>query len=227
MTISKKVLASMIEHTLLGDSIDEKRLCAHIEEALNLQVYGICVPLAWLSFAKKQLLSTNLKVITVVDFPLGQKSGQEKALEARLAHSLGADEIDMVLDYQALINKNYNKALDDLLCVVQEITPLSLKVIIETSALTCEQIAIASALVALSQAQFIKTSTGFHKAGAQVADIMLMRKLLPSRVHIKASGAIKSFGQACALIEAGATRIGASQSRQILENTGEKFDASY
>lgn len=214
---SRQTLTKALEHTLLSGEIDEKRLIAHVEEARELGVFGVCVPLAWVPLAKKQLANSALKVVTVIDFPLGQKSANEKAQEAYEALSLGADEIDMVLDYEALIRKDYDKALADLCAVVDKVAPLPVKVIVETSALDHDQLVIASTLVALSQAAFIKTSTGFHKGGAKALDISLMRKILPARVLIKASGGIKDTASAESMIKAGATRIGASRSREILQ----------
>lgn len=209
-------LASMIEHTLLGDNIDEERVKVHVDEAIALNVVGICLPMTFIPLAKKRLRGTDIKLVTVIDFPLGQKSSREKAQEAATAQILGADEIDMVLDYQALIEKDYVRVLDGINAVMQQ-TSLPVKVIVETSALNREQLAIACALVALSGAQFIKTSTGFHKAGAQVDDIALMRSLLPDRVLIKASGGIRDRAQALAMINAGACRIGSSKSKEILQ----------
>lgn len=214
--INTNDLASMIEHTLLQGELDDKHIVAHVQEALSLKVYGVCIPLAWVPLAKKTALQTPLKIITVIDFPLGQKSGAQKTQEALVAKQLGADEIDMVLDYQALIDKNYHKALHDLIEVVNASAPLPVKVIVETSALSRDQLAIAIALVALANAAFIKTSTGFHKAGARVEDVTLMRALLPKHIHIKASGGIKDFSSAQALIQAGATRLGCSKSRTLL-----------
>lgn len=214
--ISKNDLASMIEHTLLQGELDDSHIIAHVQEAVALKVYGVCIPLAWVPLAKKTAQQTPLKIITVIDFPLGQKSAKEKAQEALVAKQFGADEIDMVLDYQALIKKNYHKALQDLIEVVQVADPVPVKVIVETSALNRDQLAIAIALVALSDAAFIKTSTGFHKGGARVEDVALMRALLPEHIQIKASGGIKDFSSAQALLRAGATRLGCSKSRIIL-----------
>ncbi len=207
----------MLEHTLLGDNIDEPHLISHVKEAVLLDVLGVCVPMAFVPLAKKLLMGTNKIVVTVIDFPLGKKSALEKAQEAYLAKSLGADEIDMVIDYQAILEKNYTKALLDIKAVRENSSPIPIKVIVETSALNREQLAIACALVALSGAPFIKTSTGFHKSGAHPKDVALMRSLLPENVAIKASGGIRDFLSAEALIRAGATRIGASKSREILE----------
>lgn len=211
-------LSSMIEHTLLGENLSEAQVTSHINEALELDVFGVCLPLAWVPLAKKLINNAPQKIITVIDFPLGQKSAFAKADEACVAQELGADEIDMVLDYQALINKDYHKALADLQAVVKRVS-IPVKVIVETSALSREQLAIACALVALSKAAFIKTSTGFHKKGAQVEDILLMRALLPDSVLIKASGGIRDVLSATAMITAGATRIGSSKSKTILQGT--------
>lgn len=212
-------LSSMIEHTILGDNIDEARIISHIKEAIALDVFGVCLPMHFVPLAKKLLEGTALKVITVIDFPLGQKSSVEKANEAIVAKKLGADEIDMVLDYRALCNKNYDKAFSDLKAVVDAIKPLPIKVIVETSALNRDQLVVAIALVALSGAQFIKTSTGFHEAGANAEDVLLMRSLLPDRIFIKASGGIKNYEQAMAMVKAGAKRIGASRAREILRDS--------
>ncbi|MCA9508648.1 MAG: deoxyribose-phosphate aldolase [Myxococcales bacterium] len=215
--ITSKKLASMIEHTLLAGDLNEERILTHLNEALRLKVFGVCIPLAWVPIAKEYLAQSSIKIITVIDFPFGQKSCEEKAQEARVAVSLGADEIDMVLDYEALIAKNYDKALEDVTAVVHAAGPIPVKVIVETSALDKAQLASAITIVALSKAQFIKTSTGFHKAGAQAQDIALMRHLLPDHIGIKASGGIKDFSSALAMIKAGATRIGASRSQEILQ----------
>lgn len=215
-SLNRERLSAMLEHTLLGENIDEARLISHLNEAIELNVFGVCIPLAWVPLAKQRLQKTAIKIITVIDFPRGLKSSEEKAHEAEVAAKLGADEIDMVLDYQALCQKNYQKALADLVAVVKRVTPHVVKVIVETSALSRDQLAIACALVALSDAQFIKTSTGFHDAGANPQDIALMRTLLPERVLIKASGGIRDFSSAVAMIKAGATRIGASKSKDIL-----------
>lgn len=212
------MLARTLEHTLLAGEIDEQRMTAHVEEALALGVYGVCVPLAWVPLAKKRVGSAPIKIVTVIDFPLGQKKREEKITEAHRAVILGADEIDMVMDYEALIRKEYDAVLKDLCAVVEAVAPLPVKVIVETSALDRDQLAAATTLVALSKAAFIKTSTGFHKGGAQASDIALMRKLLPEHVLIKASGGIKDYASASAMIEAGACRIGASKSREILEH---------
>lgn len=216
LSLDNTRLPSMIEHTLLAGEIDEAKVISHVSEAIDLNVFGVCLPLAWVPLAKKHLAHTNIKVVTVIDFPLGQKSAKEKADEALTAKLLGADEIDMVLDYEALKQRNYHKALEDLVAVVERVAPCPVKVIVETSALSREQLAIATALVALSGAQFIKTSTGFHTGGAIASDIALMRALLPERVRIKASGGVKNFEQAMAMVQAGASRIGASKSREIL-----------
>lgn len=209
-------IASLIEHTLLGENIDEARVRAHLEEAKSLGVLAVCLPLAWVSLAKKIIGANPIKVVTVIDFPLGEKSSSEKAQEARIAADLGADEIDMVLDYQALINLQYAKVLHDIMEVIRVTKPITIKVIVETSALNHDQLVAAITIVGLANADFIKTSTGFHKSGAQTLDIALMRRLLAPNVGIKASGGIRDYHSACKMIEAGANRIGTSKSKEIL-----------
>jgi len=211
-----KALAAKIEHTILGPNISYEAIVSHIKEAMDLGVFAVCIPLEWVALTKKLVKDTFIKVVTVIDFPLGQASDEQKILETIAAKAFGADELDMVLDYEALINKDYEKVLAGIKAVVQNASPALVKVIVETSALTKEQLAIACSLVALAKAAFIKTSTGLHKAGAQIEDIILMRKLLPDCIKIKASGGIKDSKFAQELIAAGADRIGSSKSRIIL-----------
>jgi len=216
-TAQKEHLSSIIEYTYLSPKLSETELLTHFDEAKSLKVFGICIPLAWVPLAKKELEETNIKVVTVVDFPLGIKSPSEKALETKAAFIFGADEIDMVVNYQAIIDKKYDLALAGISAVLKEAKEKIVKVIIETSALSKEQIAIACALVALAHAPFIKTSTGFHKGGANIADIKLIRSLLPEGISIKASGGIRNFDTALAMWQAGAVRIGTSKAKEILE----------
>jgi deoxyribose-phosphate aldolase len=217
--LDKEKLALKIEHTLLGNNVNDAMVISHVNEALALKVYGVCLPLAFVPLAKKLLKDSSQKVITVVDFPLGENSTEKKAHEALAARELGTDEIDMVLDYKSLINKNYTKALNDIKAVVKHAYPVPIKVIVETSALNKNQLAISIALVALGGAQFIKTSTGFHTGGAKVEDIIQMRELLPKEILIKASGGIRDYSSALAMIKAGASRIGSSKSKEILKGT--------
>lgn len=217
-TLNTKTLATIIEHTLLGDDINEAQIKSFIADAKELKVYALCLPMEWLKVAKTELNGAPIKLVTVIDFPKGNKSAADKANQAALAQKLGACEIDMVADYDALINRNYQKYLYDIMSVVKAAN-LPIKVIVETSALNREQLIAAITLVSLSGAHFIKTSTGFHDAGAQVEDIALMRRLLPDDIKIKASGGIRSFEQACAMVSAGAERIGTSNSKAILFNS--------
>lgn len=210
-------IAKKIEHTILGENISYEQLINHLQQAVELNVLAVCIPLEWVAISKKYLSETDIIIVTVIDFPLGQSSCDEKIMQTIAANALGADEIDMVLDYEALINKKYKKVLKGIKAVVKNSEKALVKVIIETSALTKEQIAIACSLVALAKADFIKTSTGFHKSGAQIEDVALMRSLLPKSIKIKASGGIKTYDFAQELIKAGADRIGCSKSRQIIQ----------
>lgn len=215
-------LNQYIEHTALGVDLNEKKITEHIKEAIDLKVYGVCLPLAFIGLAKEKIKNHPLKLITVIDFPKGEQSPKIKASEALAAKTFGADEIDMVIDYKAIKDRNYLLALDGIKEVVKQAHPLIVKVIVETSALSKHQIAIACALVSLGNAHFIKTSTGFHELGAQKEDILLMRSLLPDHIQIKASGGIKTKGYAIEMINAGATRIGTSRTKEILLDIKQK-----
>lgn len=215
-TSDKAQLANCIEHTLLSSNLSEEQISTHIKEAIDLKVKAVCIPLPWLPLAKKRLNNSNLIVVTVLDFPNGDSLLEKKLQEASVAKNFGADEVDMVMNYKALLDKNYGLVLNEICSVVKQLTPIPVKVIIETSALSQEQIAIACALVAISGAKYIKTSTGFHTHGAKANDVKLMRSLLPKNILIKASGGIKDYQTAMEMINAGANRIGASKSDLIL-----------
>lgn len=206
----------LIEYTALEKSLNEEKLVKFIEDAKKLKVFGVCVPLAFVPLAKEELRHSPLKLITVIDFPLGNKQPHEKAMEVRAAKIFGADEVDMVIDYQALKNRKYELTLEGITAVVKEAGTMAVKVIIETSALNKYEIAIACALAALGGAHFIKTSTGFHTGGASIEDIIFIRSLLPDNIKIKASGGIRDKDTAVAMINAGADRIGSSKAGEIL-----------
>src|SRR5262245_3101847 len=110
-------LNKYIEHTILTPDLSESKIISNLQEVIKLKIFGICLPLAYVSLAKKELAKTNLKIITVIDFPTGSNTPKEKALEAKAAKIFGADELDLVIDYNAIINKNYQLALDGILAV--------------------------------------------------------------------------------------------------------------
>ena len=214
-------LAQYIEHTLLKQDATKEELQKLLEEAKTYNFKGICVNGANIKTAKEYLKDTNVKIVTVVGFPLGACTSEVKAFEAQKAIEDGADEVDMVINVQSLKDKNFDYTKKDIETVKQACGNKILKVIIETDLLTKEEIIKACELIVEAKADFAKTSTGFVKngVGAKVEDIELMHKTLKNTpVKIKASGGIKDKTKAIALVNAGASRLGTSSGVQLVQN---------
>ncbi|MBQ8886331.1 MAG: deoxyribose-phosphate aldolase [Candidatus Gastranaerophilales bacterium] len=212
-------LAKYIEHTLLKQDATKEMLVKLLNEAKTHNFKGVCVNSGNIAFAKEYLKNTDVKIVTVVGFPLGACLSEAKAFETEKAIELGADEIDMVINVQAIKDKDYEFAQKDIEIVKKACKEKPLKVIIETDLLTKEEIVKACEIIVKAGADFAKTSTGFVKngVGAKVEDIKLMHETLKgSSVKIKASGGIKTKEQAIALIEAGASRLGTSSGVEIV-----------
>ncbi|MCB9257167.1 MAG: deoxyribose-phosphate aldolase [Chitinophagales bacterium] len=211
-------LAAKIEHTILKADATESEIKKLCEEAKEHRFFGVCVPPYFIKLAKQVLSKTECKVVSVVGFPLGYNSTPSKVEETRKAIDEGADEIDMVLNIAAFKNGDFNFVLNDIqsVCTLTHLKNRKLKVIIETALLSKEEIVKACEICAEAGVDFVKTSTGFSTSGAQAEDISLMRNNLPSNIGIKASGGIKNKEQALALVEAGASRIGASAGVKLL-----------
>ena len=212
-------LAKHIEHTLLKQDATKEMLVKLLDEAKTHNFKGVCVNSGNIAFAKEYLKGTDIKIVTVVGFPLGACISEAKAFESEKSIELGADEIDMVINVQALTDKDYEFVQKDIEVVKQACKDKPLKVIIETDLLTKEEIAKACEIIVKAKADFAKTSTGFVKngVGAKVEDIKLMYETLKgTNVQIKASGGIKTKEQAIALVEAGATRLGTSSGVEII-----------
>jgi deoxyribose-phosphate aldolase len=210
-------LAQMIDHTLLAPEAtmaDVERLCA---EAIDLQVGAICISPSLLPLATG-ILPSSIKTAAVVGFPSGAHNPLVKSCEARQACEHGANEIDMVTNLALVSSANW-AAITDEVSTVRAAIPsgVILKVIIESALWNDEQIIGACSAAVLGGADFVKTSTGFHKSGgASIAAVQLMRKTVGKNIGVKASGGIRTYADAIAMIEAGASRIGASASRVIL-----------
>lgn len=214
-------LAQYIEHTLLKQDATKKELQKLLEEAKTYNFKGICVNGGNIKTAKEYLKNTDVKIVTVVGFPLGACTSEVKAFEAQKAIEDGADEVDMVINVQSLKDKDFDYTQKDIEIVKQACGNKALKVIIETDLLTKEEIVKACEIIAKAKADFAKTSTGFVKngVGAKVEDIELMHKTLKyTPVKIKASGGIKDKAKAIALVNAGATRLGTSSGVQLIQN---------
>ncbi len=218
--ISIDDLVKLIDHTLLkpeatAEEID--KLCA---EAKQYAFYSVCVNPTWVSKARSLLRGTPVKVCAVVGFPLGAQSPEIKTLEARRALREGASEIDMVINIGALKSKDDLLVARDIRGVVEvcDEAHAASKVILETALLNDEEKVRGCKLAMKAGADFVKTSTGFSKAGATVDDVALMaRTVAPRKLGVKASGGVRTYADVVKMVQAGATRIGSSNSVKIVE----------
>ena len=213
-------LNKYIEHTLLKQDATTEALNKLYEEAKEHNFRGVCINPAYVKSAKEALKDTEVKVVTVIGFPLGANKTEVKAFEASVAKADGADEIDMVINVTGMKDKNYNYVLEDIKAVKIACGDIPLKVILETDLLTKEEIKKACELAVEAGADFVKTSTGFVKngLGAQVDDVKLMYDTVtPHGLKVKASGGIRDKEAALKMIEAGAVRLGTSSGVKIVE----------
>ncbi|WP_460701143.1 deoxyribose-phosphate aldolase [Nocardia thraciensis] len=211
--LTRGEVAAMIDHTLLAPEATAADVTATIEEARGLGVYAVC-----LSPAMLPVRAPGLVVATVAGFPSGKHHSLVKGTEARLAAEQGAAEVDMVIDIGAALVGDYNAVLSDIVTVREAVGDRTvLKVIIEAAALPDGAIVEVCRAAERAGADFVKTSTGFHPAGgASVHAVRLMADTVGGRLGIKASGGIRTAAAAAELIEAGATRLGLSRSREVL-----------
>jgi deoxyribose-phosphate aldolase len=205
-------VARYIDHTLLKPEASRDEILKVCEEGARYGFASVCINPIWVREAACALRGSGVKVCTVVGFPLGANAADTKAYEARRAIFDGATELDMVINIGALKSGDYDLVLHDITGVVEvahEAGCLS-KVIIETALLTDDEKVRACTIAKQAGADFVKTSTGFSKGGATVADIALMRRAVGGQMGVKASGGVRDLKQAQEMIRAGATRIGAS-----------------
>ena len=200
----------MIDHTILKPDATKEMVKKVIEEAKTYQFASVCVNPYWVSYCAKELAGSDVKVCTVIGFPLGANTSSVKAFETKEAIENGADEVDMVINIGALKDGNYDVVLKDIKAVVQEANGKCVKVIIETCLLTDEEIVTACKLAQDANATFVKTSTGFSTGGATVEAVALMKETVGSTLQVKASGGIKTKKDLKAMVDAGANRIGTS-----------------
>ncbi|MDX9848277.1 MAG: deoxyribose-phosphate aldolase [Tenuifilaceae bacterium] len=224
--ITPDELARFIDHTLLKpDAViaNYDQLC---EEAKKYNFYSVCVNSSKVSYVAKKLRGSNVKVCSVIGFPLGEMETRSKAFEARSAIDHGAHELDMVLNIGALKSGDLKLVEDDIRAVKRACRSTTvLKVILETSMLSDQEKVIACEICKKVEVDFVKTSTGFSGGGATVADIALMRRTVGPDMGVKASGGIRDFATAVAMIKAGANRIGAGASVAIV--TGATATGNY
>jgi len=210
-------LAKLIDHTLLKPDTTEAQIRALCAEARQHGFMSVCVNPHWVPLCAELLAGSDVRVCTVIGFPLGANRSEIKAVEAEDAVARGAAEVDMVLNIGALKSGQEDVVRNDIRAVVDAVSGEALvKVILETGLLTDDEKVRACQLAKEAGADFVKTSTGFGHGGATVADIALMRRTVGPDMGVKASGGVRDYAGAMAMVEAGATRIGASAGVAIL-----------
>lgn len=215
--VDKKYIASIIDHTMLkpeASKADIEKLC---NEALKYGFASVCINPCYVKLASNLLLGSNVKVCTVVGFPLGANATETKVFEAKRAVEDGAKEVDMVINVGALKDKKYDYIEKEIGSIVDAVKDSAIvKVIIETCLLDDDEKIRACEIAKNAGASFVKTSTGFNKSGAKAEDVALMRKTVGESMGVKAAGGIRTYEDAAKMVEAGATRIGASASVKIV-----------
>lgn len=212
-----KNLSQYIDHTLLKADArleDIQKLC---KEAKEYKFFSVCINSSYIKDATSLLKGSEVKICTVVGFPLGACNSQTKAYEAKTAIEDGANEIDMVINVANLKDKQYDKVKQDIKKVQQACQKVTLKVIFETALLSDEEIKEVSLICKDLKVDFIKTSTGFSNRGASLNDVRIMKEAVGNAVKIKASGGIRDYETAILMIEAGASRLGVSAGIAILK----------
>lgn len=203
-------LNKYIDHTMLKANANKEDIIKLCFEAKKYSFASVCVNPTWVSLAKNELIGTDVKVCTVVGFPLGATFTEVKVFETEIAIEKGAEEIDMVINIGNAKEENFTAVYDDIKAVVNSAKGKVVKVIIETCLLTKEEIVEISKLCVKAGADFIKTSTGFSTGGATVEDVKIIKDTIGDSARIKASGGIKTYEDLKNMINTGADRIGTS-----------------
>lgn len=213
--MEKAQLAAMVDHTLLKPEATRAQVEALVAEAVELGTYSVCVSPSQVPLKVPE----SLKLCVVCGFPSGAHATTTKAIEAREAVAAGADEVDMVVNLSWVKDGRWDRVSSDIAAVKKEVpAPKLLKVIIESAALTDEEIVKCCQAAQAAGADFVKTSTGFHPAGgASPHAVALMRQTVSDTMGVKASGGIHTGAEALAMVEAGASRLGLSGTRKVLE----------
>jgi deoxyribose-phosphate aldolase len=212
-------IARLIDHTLLKPDASAAEIAQLCREAREYHFASVCVNSAYVPLCADLLKGSDVAVCTVVGFPLGASPAEVKAYEAQLAIQNGATEIDMVLNIGALKSRDLKALYHDIATVVStcHANNVICKVIFETSKLTDEEKVIAAQVSKMAGADFVKTSTGFGGGGATAGDVALMRRVVGPDIGVKASGGVRNYEDAQAMVKAGATRIGASAGVAIVK----------
>lgn len=215
--LKSEELAGYIDHTLLATNATEDKITQLCQEALQYSFASVCVNSCWTATCAALLKGSPVKVCTVVGFPLGAMKSESKALEAAQAIADGATEIDMVVNVGWLKEGRLDAFEQDIRLVKEACGDLLLKVIIETCLLSDEEKQTACRLAASAAGRYVETSTGFSTGGATEQDVALMRSVVGEHIGVKASGGVRSFETAVAMISSGASRLGTSSGIAIVQ----------
>ncbi|MBV1709812.1 MAG: deoxyribose-phosphate aldolase [Erysipelothrix sp.] len=205
-----------IDHTLLKQNATKQQIITLCEEARTYDFASVCVNPTWVKTCAQLLKGSDVKVCTVIGFPLGATTTAVKAFETKDAIENGATEINMVINIGALKDKHMSLVIEDIRAVKKAAGKLIVKVIIETCLLNEDEKILACKAVVEAGADFVKTSTGFSTSGATVEDVRLMKSIVGSQALVKAAGGVRTYEDLVAMIEAGADRIGTSAGVQLL-----------
>jgi deoxyribose-phosphate aldolase len=218
--------AKTVDHTLLKPDVEEKDIVRLCGEAARYHFAAVCVPPCYVRLAAKELRGVDVKVATVVSFPFGADTTAVKAAAVREAISAGASELDIVMNLSKFLSREFGYVADELASLTQEVSVVAMnnglndvvvKVIIETAYLSDKMKRLATQIVAASDADFVKTSTGFGPAGATPEDVALLREEAPEGLAVKASGGIRTLEDALDMLNAGASRLGMSSSVSVMK----------
>lgn len=221
--MNKSEILSFVDHTLLKQEATWEDIKVICDDAIKYGTASVCIPASFVKSAK-EYVGDKMKVCTVIGFPNGYSTTEVKVFETENAVQNGADEIDMVINIGMLKEQKYDDVLREINAIKEACGGNVLKVIIETCLLTNDEKIKMCEIVSESNADFIKTSTGFSKAGATFEDIALFRKHMQEGKKIKAAGGISSFDDAEKLINLGATRLGTSRLVKIIKEMGEAIE---
>jgi deoxyribose-phosphate aldolase len=220
-------LNQYIDHTKLGPFVSHQDIDILINEGLKYQFKSLCVPTIYVNYVSKALKQSQVLTCTVIGFPHGQHTKEVKAFETQQAVLDGADEIDMVINQSYVKEKNTVTCYEDIKAVVDAAQGKTVKVILETSNLTDDEVVFACQMATKAGANFVKTSTGFSSHGATIHHIKLMKENIGSNMEVKASGGISSYEDAISFIEAGATRLGTSKGVLLIQKENTHGNTSY
>ena len=208
----------LIDHTLLKANASKNDITKLCDEAMQYDFASVCVNPVWVSYCAEYLKESDVRVCTVIGFPLGANTSKVKAYEAKMAIEEGADEVDMVINIGALKAGDMDTVYQDIQAVVDASQGHCVKVIIETCLLTDEEKVLACQQAMKAKATFVKTSTGFSTGGAAVHDVALMKQTVGDHCEVKASGGVKTFEDMEAMVNAGASRIGTSSGISLMNH---------